>query len=673
VKLLNALLSEELDLAEELLKAGADPNWTDDGRSLLCRWFNSSFSISPEVLEMLVRYGADLNLPIPLYEQPYERFYLTPLNCLVDSWVDAKRGGYRAKAKALRSLLRYMLELGASPERAPLSLYGRAAIYGYADLIAYLADVGAPLTTPVPLQSNISPPLSMAKNLKVARQLESLGADPLSRDVLGRNVLFTLLDTVMRSPVHMDWKVAPLSLVRHLVKVGNDPQERGVADESLVHVAASGGNVKALRYLLRLGLKAQDEDGEGDTPLHYAVRQRWLASIEGGLDVMDTLVDAGLHPDTPNGDGLTPLQLAVSLHRTSAALRLLRLGADPSLPYPDGRSLAEVFLEVYGEEAENSPLARHIVPSMRPSREPSPPRRVAEVLDLAGKVERDWSEAPVEWVDVVILYPAPWESAGVMRLGGKPVGVDGKRWPMASERVLKMLYGEAEGSTRRFRRWLKERRSRFPNAPEGYLPMEHLLTVDLRALPGRPKGVPEDAVALSIFLPVLEYGLGEYLAEGDVSAEEFYALVFSSEEDLRKFPADGEGAVALASERIRVPLPVFHVLNPRRMGFNPADGGEAYERIFTVPLGDGLLGYLTERPEEEQERLISLLYALKSALVKNSYAGGLPIYVQGPEGDDPETFIVQFSEEITEYGELMWVNFGSATYYVFATRMFGQA
>ncbi len=56
-------------------------------------------------------------------------------------------------------------------------------------------------------------------------------------------------------------------------------------------------------------------------------------------------------------------------------------------------------------------------------------------------------------------------------------------------------------------------REKYSWVEEGYLPMDHLLTIDLSPVSSQVRGIPEDAVALSIFLPVAGSGPREYLAE----------------------------------------------------------------------------------------------------------------------------------------------------------------
>jgi len=659
VEVIDTLLYEDIDALVRVLEGGGDPNATSDGRSLLCAWFESPVLPHPDLLRVLVEYGADLNAHILLYGMERPDLYITPLNCLIDGWVMAKRSSYGKDIRVFPEVLVAMIELGANPYEATLSAYGQAALYGYASILETLHGTGFPIELPVGLRVGPVPLVTMAKNKRIAETLVRWGADPLQRDSIGRNPLFFLLDTVERSPVHMNWKVAPVSLLRYLIKMGNDPHERGNQNESLIHAAANGGNPKALSYLLKIGLRAQDRDHVGDTPLHYAVRQRWLALIEGGLDVIDLLIEAGLHPDTPNSDGLTPLQLAILLHRTGAATRLLEMGANSNLPYPDGRTLQEVFKETYGEEAFKLPLGERILGKKeKVILKPSVPERVRYVKELAKKLKG----VPFSKTEVILIYPAPELSARnhIMRLGGKPVGVTQERWPTAPLEVLKRLYAEHEGSLRGFKRWLKGRGN------GDRLPMEHLLTLDLTLLSTPPKGVPPGAKTLSVFLPVLEFGLGEYLADKNVPSEDFYALVYGYDDSSEEWE-DG-GAVPLLAEKVEVPHVIFTMKKRDRAELS---SDKDYGEILPGASEAEMDLFLT-LSSEKRVKLLQNMDLLKRALFQNSYAGGYPMYVQREEGD-LKSFIMQFSEEITEWGELVWINFGMAIYYVFSDRMFGQA
>lgn len=61
-----------------------------------------------------------------------------------------------------------------------------------------------------------------------------------------------------------------------------------------------------MKSLLEHGAHANVTDEEGDTALHWAVR-------EGRLGVIPLLIQYGASADLPNDDGETPLQLACCL------------------------------------------------------------------------------------------------------------------------------------------------------------------------------------------------------------------------------------------------------------------------------------------------------------------------------------------------------------------------
>ncbi len=98
------------------------------------------------------------------------------------------------------------------------------------------------------------------------------------------------------------------------------------ADGELAHhVAARCGHAELLEACLAMApISPNIVDAKGNNPLHAACASPRLA-----FPVVAKLLEAGLDPETPNADGVTPLQMAVQ-GRTLKAVRLLvEAGADP--------------------------------------------------------------------------------------------------------------------------------------------------------------------------------------------------------------------------------------------------------------------------------------------------------------------------------------------------------
>lgn len=100
-----------------------------------------------------------------------------------------------------------------------------------------------------------------------------------------------------------------------------------------LHTAASEGDVKCVRELLKRGMNPNIKDRRGWTPLHYAVNA-------GHYDIVWLLLDYGANPNSRAGGwtGLTPLHMAVRNQNYDIAKLLLDAGAKPDARDEWGRS-----------------------------------------------------------------------------------------------------------------------------------------------------------------------------------------------------------------------------------------------------------------------------------------------------------------------------------------------
>ena len=94
-----------------------------------------------------------------------------------------------------------------------------------------------------------------------------------------------------------------------------------------LHHAAAKGDVAKVETLLARGYPVNRFDDTGVTPLHYAVRG-------GHLEVVDRLLGAGADVNRHCGRliGETPLGEAIETCSYAMAERLIRAGADPTIP-----------------------------------------------------------------------------------------------------------------------------------------------------------------------------------------------------------------------------------------------------------------------------------------------------------------------------------------------------
>ena len=84
-------------------------------------------------------------------------------------------------------------------------------------------------------------------------------------------------------------------------------------------------NPAIIKALLDAGVNPNVRDGDGSTPLHWAV-------ITGGLAAIKVLLDASANPNTKDESGMTPLHVAARRVTDNSAVieALLAAGADSS-------------------------------------------------------------------------------------------------------------------------------------------------------------------------------------------------------------------------------------------------------------------------------------------------------------------------------------------------------
>ena len=136
-----------------------------------------------------------------------------------------------------------------------------------------------------------------------------------------------------RGPLRTDWQAMPLAtalvaarsadkptiarrqeVALALLAHGADVNARNQAWQTLLHAAATDGDMPAIELLLSHGADTAAVDHDGFTPLHRAVR-------EGHLDAAARLIAAGADAATPAADGTTTLALASNDREMEALIR----------------------------------------------------------------------------------------------------------------------------------------------------------------------------------------------------------------------------------------------------------------------------------------------------------------------------------------------------------------
>jgi ankyrin repeat protein len=149
---------------------------------------------------------------------------------------------------------------------------------------------------------------------------------------------------------------------------------------------------QAVPLLLDTGLDPDTPDGDGDTPLHLAVRA-------GAIDAVDALLRAGAAADARNFDDQTPLETALT--HADAALReqltrtLLEAGATPAVERPDMTASFERAADaVVSGELEALRTLLDEQPALVRARSPRPHRATLLHYAVANGVEQPRQRMP---------------------------------------------------------------------------------------------------------------------------------------------------------------------------------------------------------------------------------------------------------------------------------------
>ncbi|KAH0434178.1 hypothetical protein CcaCcLH18_05502 [Colletotrichum camelliae] len=142
---------------------------------------------------------------------------------------------------------------------------------------------------------------------------------------LGVNALFFALKSSLPGEDAAASSANRLVLFKKLIESGSSPVVRTYDGLHALHVAAVYGLENITDYLLGEGhCDPNVTDDKGDTALHYIGQNFWATSTEA---VIQRLQEAGADINAPNGENMTPLDLAVRRDLSDIALCLLRQGA----------------------------------------------------------------------------------------------------------------------------------------------------------------------------------------------------------------------------------------------------------------------------------------------------------------------------------------------------------
>jgi len=164
-------------------------------------------------------------------------------------------------------------------------------------------------------------------NLDAVTSLLSSGANPNAQNIYGYTPLLTALANGF----------AKIALI--LIDFGASVHISTLEGLSALHLAAIHCDETMLEKLLECGAFLGVQDEEGDTLLHWAVREEKNNILSFLLTKATSLLD------TQNEDGETPLHLAAVFGAEQTVETLLKNGATPDIKDANGLTPAEHALE----------------------------------------------------------------------------------------------------------------------------------------------------------------------------------------------------------------------------------------------------------------------------------------------------------------------------------------
>ena len=325
--LLYAAWVGDVDLVEDLLQAGANPNRIYRGRRSPRTALNAAaIKGELEVVQMLVDAGADINRVV--------------------------RGDAPALTAAIRrganDVAIYLLDKGAkaeNPTRGDASALIYAAARGSEELVTRLLEAGADPNTEV--VGDGSPMIAAARRgeLEVMDLLLAAGAEP-DEFVAGDEspMFFAVVNGHMAMVIRLldegadanrrfsgDGTLLMLAIKnRHaevaqlLMEHGADPSQRSVGDGNALIQAVRHTDVDLVSALIEAGADVNDAvDGDGNPLINAAAR--------GRVDMVQILIAAGAEINSHARGDDTPLIAAVRRGHFDVAKALIDAGADVNM------------------------------------------------------------------------------------------------------------------------------------------------------------------------------------------------------------------------------------------------------------------------------------------------------------------------------------------------------
>jgi hypothetical protein len=153
------------------------------------------------------------------------------------------------------------------------------------------------------------------------------------------SLLYSLINTY--SGTSGENKAERFTLIKILIDHGaNLGWYRTATKETFAHMAASAHDPRLITFLAKAGVKFDQKDKDGLTPLHSALKSLVDYGSYPADELITALVDAGADVKATDNGGKTALHYAAESYSDSSAAisKLIDLGADPNGADQDGNT-----------------------------------------------------------------------------------------------------------------------------------------------------------------------------------------------------------------------------------------------------------------------------------------------------------------------------------------------
>ncbi len=329
--LFDCIQSNDTTTLEKLLKAGANPNATNNfGNTPLNV---AAFYGRREACGMLIRFGAVVDSVNPQGQ--------TPLIAASSDYGSLET-------------VSFLLQAGANPNHRMSNgdtAINRAAWYGHTTVVEKLLQYRANPAFKNSLnytalysaieRNRPSTALVLARTGIAINDADDRGTTPLHlASAKGMTELVTLMlekgadpklvSSSYATALHSAAMNGHLAIARALVAKGADPLAATSQGATALHQVAYGNHTEFVSYLLSLNVNINAVNNYGQTPFHMAV-------LGNAQEAARLLKDNQANINLADKSGITPLMSAVSQHKTIAA-SLIEWGADVNLLNKDKNS-----------------------------------------------------------------------------------------------------------------------------------------------------------------------------------------------------------------------------------------------------------------------------------------------------------------------------------------------